>query len=68
MIKSFKLKIKNNYNVIAQPEIDNIKTANHLGVFVKNKIINAKMTKVTSFKFFKEDNILDHIKQQLTNL
>ena len=52
------MKIKNYNNVIPQPEKDNIKTANHCGALVKNRIINAKITKIASSKLFKEDNIM----------
>ena len=41
-----------------QPERDNIKTANHCGALVKNRIINAMITKTTSSKLVKEDNII----------
>ena len=52
------MKIKN-YNIpIPHPHKDNIKTADHCGTFVKNKIIKAKITKRVSSKFFKEDSII----------
>ena len=38
--------------------MDNINTASHCGILVKNKIINATIIKKASSMLFKEDNII----------